>query len=204
MNAIKNLYDMHLACFGCGRFSPHPTPPALKIAHNDRSQKSNPEHVSFQAFSFLFELCTLSKTWSLRAANLNSTDGICPQMKTQFHWVSKKREVIQIASAQTAKTFAKSTQLPLAWVAQASRGSVLLHSWGCFPHPACNLPCTLLGGESSSPNYWANLQELKLGQQRPTEGQLKETAPSKATIWVLPSLLISHQTAREGKGRHPR
>lgn len=107
-------------------------------------------------------------------------------------WVS---EVRQIVSGLTAKAFAKNAQLPPAWVAQAARGSALQHSWGCFPLPACNLPCTLLGGDSSSLNNWGNVWQLKAGQRRLTEGQLRETALSKAIKWALPSALISHQTA---------
>lgn len=180
-------------------------PCSLKIGHNDLLvSHKNPEHASFPAFSSLFEVYESGKTWSLRAAILNLADVTCPQTKTRFHWASKKREDIQTVSAPRAKTFAKNALLPPAWVAQAGRGLALWHGWGCFPLPACNLPCTLLGGDSSSPSYWADIWQPKPEQQRPPEGQLKETAPAKPIKWVPASALISHQKAREGKGRHPR
>jgi len=82
MQAIKDLYDMHLACFGCGFF-----PLPLKIVHNNLlvSHKNSPEHASFQALSFLSEVYASGKTRPLGAANLNLTDVIRPQMKMHFH-----------------------------------------------------------------------------------------------------------------------
>lgn len=98
-----------------------------------------------------------------------------------------------------AKTFAKNVQPLPSWAAQAGRSSALGHGWRCFPLPACNLPCTLPGGDSSSSQILSQCSAAKTRAVKMCR-RLEETAPSRAVRWVPPSVLISHQIAQEGTG----
>lgn len=69
-----------------------------------------------------------------------------------------------------------------------AEGQCFSKVWGCFPLPACNLPCMLPGRDSSSLNYWVNVWQLKPMQWRPKEDQLKSTAPPKAIKEVPTSI----------------
>lgn len=132
-----------------------------------------------------------------------------PQMSSVLRWrhifteQAKKHEVIKTLSAQMAKIFAKNAQPPPAWAAQAGRSSALWHGWRCFPLPACNLPCTLPGEDSSSSQILSQHSTTKMRAVKSCR-RLEETEPSRAAGWVPPSVLISHQIKQQGTGEHPR
>lgn len=75
---------------------------------------------------------------------------------------------------------------------------------GVFLSQPVICPACCQEGTAALPKYWGNVRQPKPGQWRCAEGQLEETAPSRAARWVPLSVLISHQIVQEGTGEHPR